>query len=659
MKKTLLFVLALCIGFLGYSQYQLKVQPGVQTVRIPSPKEKTLNDEVAVKATPLMNVSKTHTVNQNTKGVDVVNIIPIGNAANAYGYGYNNGAATFVWADNNLNTVINTHRMTVPPHSGNLAIDISFDGGLTWEVNREMYNTVYEEFRARYPQGAIYNPEGNTDPNNAYVGYFAASLDGSNGGSWGSYTYGTASIGDPTDTTVHYLSSDLAAGFYQGIPTAFEITQQGDAWMADASLLDSYTSYLGDIIFMHGTWNEETTDYDYEEFLVAADCDYARYLKMAFSPDGQTGYVYWNNENGSVPGMDDWSYPLLLKTTDGGETWDDELISVEVSGPDGIQSIKYWLSDEMLDDIFGAGQWDRDEILYSVPWFNSDVAVDANGNPHLACTVFLCDEEPGYIIVEPESFGVFDIFSLDGGETWLAQYLGTLKTYKGTFGDLDEFNRVQVASTMDGTKMFFTWLDTDLPNVTANDQPDVYARGFCTTDFSYTFNENGEDAPNNITAFSAGMWRSRFQATSRYVFEDNDTYTIPIVYEEMPDPPDPAAPVQFMYISNFSYTYPSDFLGVGVGNEYAAPEATSLKVSQNYPNPTNSSSIVTVTVDDAASISLEVCNMVGQKVFEIPAAQYGAGVHTLTINASDMSNGVYFYTVFAGEESVTKKMIVN
>ena len=599
MKKTLLFVLALCIGFLGYSQ--LKVQPGVKTAKIPSPKEKTLIDEVAVKAIPSMHVSKAHKINKAYKSVDIVNIIPIGNSANSYGYGYNNGASTLIWADNNLNTIINTHRMTVPPNSGNLAIDISVDGGLTWEVNREIYNVVYEEFRARYPMGAIYNPEGNTDPNNAYVAYHAASLDGSNGGDWGSYTYGTASIGTPTDTTVHYLSSNLEEGFYQSIPTAFEITQQGDVWMADASLLDSYTEYMGDIIFMHGTWNEETTDYDMEEFLVAADCDYARYLKMAFSPDGQTGYVYWNNTDGSIPNLEDWSYPLLLKTTDGGETWDDELISIEVSGPDGIEGVKNWLSDEMLDDIFGAGTWDRDEILYYVPYFNSDIAVDADGNPHLACSIFLCADDPGYFIAEPYSFGVFDLFSMDGGETWLAQPLGALKTYEGNFPDADfpEFNRLQVASTMDGTMMFFTWLDTDLEGIELNNQPDVYARGFCTTDHSYTFNENGEDLPNNVTFLSAGMWSSFFQATSRYVFEDNNTYTIPIVYEDMEDPTNPEVPVQFMYISDFSYTYPNDFLGVGIGDEHAAPQTSSLQVNQSYPNPTNSSSTVKVTVDNA------------------------------------------------------------
>jgi len=34
------------------------------------------------------------------------------------------------------------------------------------------------------------------------------------------------------------------------------------------------------------------------------------------------------------------------------------------------------------------------------------------------------------------------------------------------------------------------------------------------------------------------------------------------------------------------------------------------------------------------------------------------GSHTLTINGADLTAGVYFYTVTAGENKVTHKMIV-
>ena len=655
MKKLLLLVAYLSVGVFTFSQGNPPVQPGVKVAKVPDQAIVKVAD-VAVKALSFISTTPNQEVDfSGYKRTDIVTIVPLGNAANAYGYGSSNGSATFVWADQNLNTITNIHRMTVPPHSGNLAVDISVDGGMTWEINREIYNVTNEDYIARYPQGVIYNPEGNTDPNNAYVSYFAASLDGSNGGSWGSYTYGTANIGDPTDTIVHYQSSDLANGYYQGVPTAYTITQQGDVWMADAALLDSYIEYLGSIIMYHGIFDEIEGDIIYEKLLVPAECDYASNLKMSFSPDGQIGFVYWNNHNGSIPYLDEWTYPLLLKTDDGGDTWADELISIEISGEDGIDAIKNWLSDEFLDELFGAGAWDRDELKYATPNFNTDVAVDKWGNPHVITSVFLCADEPGYIIVTPESFGVFDIYSYDGGETWTAAVLGSLNKYVGIFqpNDYTEYNRLQVATTWDHTKFFYTWLDTRLEGVDDNTAPDIYARGFDMAASAMTVNELGENAPNNVTAFSEAMWQAYFQATSQYAFENDGIYTIPIVYEEL-DPLNMLDPVHFKYIQDFFFT-DADFQIIGV-NEII--ETNKVEVSQNYPNPFSNFSTITVKLELANELSIEIFNLTGQKVFDVSNGHSAAGTHSIIIDASRLPAGVYFYTVHAGQKTITKKMIV-
>ncbi len=54
-------------------------------------------------------------------------------------------------------------------------------------------------------------------------------------------------------------------------------------------------SCLGNIMIWKGAWSEETTGYDYEEQPGPVAWEYAKYLIMAFSPDGQTGSVYWND----------------------------------------------------------------------------------------------------------------------------------------------------------------------------------------------------------------------------------------------------------------------------------------------------------------------------------------------------------------------------
>ena len=99
----------------------------------------------------------------------IVSVIPIGTSANAFTYGYGGGQKTMVFADDNLNAVINIHRMgpgTTPPGlSGYLAMDRGINGAAKpgdWSSNVEIYNSTisggtYFLDAARYPQGVIYN----------------------------------------------------------------------------------------------------------------------------------------------------------------------------------------------------------------------------------------------------------------------------------------------------------------------------------------------------------------------------------------------------------------------------------------------------------------------------------------------------------------------
>ena len=82
-------------------------------------------------------------------------------------------------------------------------------------------------------------------------------------------------------------------------------------------------------------------------------------------------------------------------------------------------------------------------------------------------------------------------------------------------------------------------------------------------------------------------------------------------------------------------------------------------VSQNFPNPFTSTSIVQVNLRQATELSLDVVNMMGQKVYSINTGMGKAGLNTMTIDGSNLTPGIYFYTVRAGESAITKKMIVD
>jgi len=81
-------------------------------------------------------------------------------------------------------------------------------------------------------------------------------------------------------------------------------------------------------------------------------------------------------------------------------------------------------------------------------------------------------------------------------------------------------------------------------------------------------------------------------------------------------------------------------------------------VSQNFPNPFNRTSSISVNIKKAAELSLVVTSLTGQKVLEYDMGQVAAQKHTFTINAADLEAGIYFYTVTIGNKQYTRKIIV-
>jgi hypothetical protein len=95
-------------------------------------------------------------------------------------------------------------------------------------------------------------------------------------------------------------------------------------------------------------------------------------------------------------------------------------------------------------------------------------------------------------------------------------------------------------------------------------------------------------------------------------------------------------------------------LGTGLQNSIELKD----KVSQNFPNPFRTTSEVYTILDKPADLTLEVIDLTGNKVYETFKPNARPGNNTLIIDASNLSPGIYFYTVKSEGYSVTKKMIV-
>jgi hypothetical protein len=89
------------------------------------------------------------------------------------------------------------------------------------------------------------------------------------------------------------------------------------------------------------------------------------------------------------------------------------------------------------------------------------------------------------------------------------------------------------------------------------------------------------------------------------------------------------------------------------------PTMTSL--GQNYPNPFNAWTMISFALVEPADVTLEVFNIVGQKVTVLADGFYQAGRHDVIWDGRDsggtpVASGIYYYRLKAGDHSETNRM---
>jgi len=82
----------------------------------------------------------------------------------------------------------------------------------------------------------------------------------------------------------------------------------------------------------------------------------------------------------------------------------------------------------------------------------------------------------------------------------------------------------------------------------------------------------------------------------------------------------------------------------------------SYNLSQNFPNPFNPSTVIRFAMPVAGNVTLNVYNALGQKVAELVNGFKPAGEHSVDFSAANLTSGVYFYEIQAGEFKMMKKM---
>lgn len=108
----------------------------------------------------------------------------------------------------------------------------------------------------------------------------------------------------------------------------------------------------------------------------------------------------------------------------------------------------------------------------------------------------------------------------------------------------------------------------------------------------------------------------------------------------------------------FSVNYFDITQNTSVSNEDVSGIPKTIELNQNYPNPFNPSTLISYTLPEASDVSLEVFNMLGQRVALLVDQMKQPGRHTVTFDAGNLSSGMYMYRLQADGFTQTRKMML-
>jgi hypothetical protein len=100
------------------------------------------------------------------------------------------------------------------------------------------------------------------------------------------------------------------------------------------------------------------------------------------------------------------------------------------------------------------------------------------------------------------------------------------------------------------------------------------------------------------------------------------------------------------------------FSGLTGLDETRNPYDDGFILSQNFPNPFSSSTMINFELPEKSFVSLKISNLLGEEIADLAGKEYPSGSHSVTFDATHLNKGIYFYTLKANNFAQTRKMIL-
>ncbi|MDP2387242.1 MAG: T9SS type A sorting domain-containing protein [Bacteroidota bacterium] len=702
MKKSLLLSTALLIGAGAIAQTNRMALPGKLCPK--------------VRTAPVIDLTEGTSVQKAKKSVNGIQTsVLVSNSRN--GYGTLNEENNIIHYNQDLNMVAITNRIPVVGTwpvtglptgngvSGFMVTHYSTDNGANWAgVCYANNGTDW----SRHPSGVIANAPGNTNPSLAkFVCVGPALLGGTD--FKGSYFASVAadSVGNVTTNDQQTVDASPGSGtFADGSSVYFNnlISNGTTVWAAArkesmAGFVDQGASiFKGTTSGAAYTWTQDDTSFG-TYMINAGGTYYCSTPKIAFSPDGMTGYVLVNGILAGATGENAAALqPNLWKSTDAGTTWN--LVNANYNWRGNHPEMLCNLIPTANDSI-----WNTTGVNETYPAFldahGGGITVDNNGVLHYVTTVtpaYSSHPDSAYYIFGQYGFSYVQNDDLDkpwiydltttGNGTWNQKLIGKLFTRNiedtdvvpdpaawtqdGT-APLEYTNRIRVSRSTDGTKIFYSWTDGDTTSIVAGPPDTYHANTYPNIEYKgYDVASGMFSLTKEMSAFDAAEGGYYNHYTSTISMPTGTGYRIPAVYISSQDGNlNLLNPIDYNYINdmeinNTEYTetivantniISDQLLCVNVVGLKEVAGTSISGVSQNFPNPFTTNSTVKVNLNKSENITLNVMNNIGQ-VVATQTVKGNAGSNELTVDAANLSNGVYFYSVIAGNSKVTRKMTI-
>ncbi len=350
-----------------------------------------------------------------------------------------------------------------------------------------------------------------------------------------------------------------------------------------------------------------------------------------------SGTTVWLNrvsftdpDNGTVVG----DYGTILRTTNGGINW----INQSIATSDALWGVSF--TDANTGTVVGAGGI----ILRTTNGGASWVSQTSGIMNFFYGGVSFTDTNNGTAVGDNGAI----IRTSDGGTTWTIQTYGTTNILYGVsftdadYGTVVGDNGIILRTTNGGVPVELTFFTAsyghNAVNLNWTTATEINNRGF-------EIQRSANKQAWSIIGFVEGNGTTT--EPKFYSFKDKDITTGTYKYRLR----------QIDFDGTFTYLPTGQ---AGSKEIEAAVDFTPKEFAlyQNYPNPFNPTTIIRFSIPEAQQVTVDIYNVLGQKVIELVDQKLEAGKYSYEWNAKNYASGIYIYQINTEKFVSLKKMLL-